>query len=93
MSSQIKPIAESPSARTLSLISAVAEGIAYPGPVPVVKKKKLGFIALSQEIEGGKIAKGSVWIVPEALHAPIRQDVMSLNKGAENPAAPPCCDV
>jgi len=71
----------------------VAEGIAYPGPAPVVKKKKPGFIALSQVIEGGKIAKGSGWIVPEALPAPIRQDVMLPNKGAENPAAPPCCNV
>ncbi len=49
---------------------------------------ELGFVALSQVIEDGKIAEGSGWIVPETLHAPIRQDAVLLNKGAENPAAP-----
>jgi molybdate transport system substrate-binding protein len=48
---------------------------------------ELGFVALSQVIEDGRIAKGSAWLVPEALHAPIRQDAVLLNKGAENPAA------
>jgi molybdate transport system substrate-binding protein len=49
---------------------------------------ELGFIALSQVIEDGKIAKGSGWVVPETLHAPIRQDAVLLNKGKDNPAAP-----
>ncbi|EIC29017.1 MULTISPECIES: molybdate ABC transporter substrate-binding protein [Methylomicrobium] len=49
---------------------------------------ELGFIALSQVIENGKILKGSAWTVPENLHAPIRQDAVLLNKGAANPAAP-----
>ncbi|MBL1265689.1 molybdate ABC transporter substrate-binding protein [Candidatus Methylomicrobium oryzae] len=48
---------------------------------------ELGFIALSQVIGNGKIAEGSGWAVPETLHAPIRQDAVLLNKGAENPAA------
>jgi molybdate transport system substrate-binding protein len=48
---------------------------------------ELGFIALSQVIKGGKIAEGSGWIVPETLHAPIRQDAVLLEKGADNPAA------
>jgi molybdate transport system substrate-binding protein len=48
---------------------------------------ELGFLALSQVIENGKIAEGSGWIVPETLHAPIRQDAVLLNKGADNPAA------
>ncbi|WP_020564419.1 molybdate ABC transporter substrate-binding protein [Methylosarcina fibrata] len=48
---------------------------------------ELGFVALSQVIEDGKIAKGSGWIVPEELHAPIRQDAVLLDKGSENPAA------
>jgi molybdate transport system substrate-binding protein len=48
---------------------------------------ELGFIALSQVIEGGKIAKGSGWIVPEELYAPIRQDAVLLAKGEDNPAA------
>jgi molybdate transport system substrate-binding protein len=49
---------------------------------------ELGFIALSQVIRDGKIGEGSGWVVPETLHAPIRQDAVLLNKGAENPAAP-----
>jgi molybdate transport system substrate-binding protein len=48
---------------------------------------ELGFLALSQVVEDGKIAEGSGWIVPETLHAPIRQDAVLLNKGADNPAA------
>ena len=49
---------------------------------------ELGFIALSQVFENGKIAKGSAWIVPSNLHSPILQDAILLKKGAENPAAP-----
>lgn len=49
---------------------------------------ELGFIALSQVIEDGRIAKGSGWIVPDELHAPIRQDAVLLAKGTANPAAP-----
>jgi molybdate transport system substrate-binding protein len=48
---------------------------------------ELGFIALSQVIKGGKIVEGSGWVVPETMHAPIRQDAVLLNKGADNPAA------
>lgn len=48
---------------------------------------ELGFVALSQVIENGKIAGGSGWIVPDNLHKPILQDVILLKKGAENPAA------
>lgn len=49
---------------------------------------ELGFVALSQVISDGKIAEGSGWIVPESLHAPIRQDAVLMKTGAENPAAP-----
>ncbi|MGZ8095645.1 MAG: molybdate ABC transporter substrate-binding protein [Methylosarcina sp.] len=48
---------------------------------------ELGFVALSQVIENGKISEGSGWIVPDELHVPIRQDAVLLAKGAENPAA------
>ncbi len=49
---------------------------------------ELGFVALSQVIDNGKIASGSGWIVPDHLHKPILQDAILLKKGAENPAAP-----
>lgn len=47
----------------------------------------LGFVALSQVFENGKIRSGSGWIVPAALHAPIRQDAVLLARGSHNPAA------
>lgn len=45
---------------------------------------ELGFVALSQ-IAGHRT--GSRWIVPEALHSPIKQDAVLLIRGAANPAA------
>jgi molybdate transport system substrate-binding protein len=48
---------------------------------------ELGFVALSQVFEGGKPKRGSAWVVPSALHAPIRQDAVVLAKGKDNPAA------
>ncbi len=53
---------------------------------------ELGFVALSQVIADGKIGEGSGWIVPETLHAPIRQDAVLLKTGQENPAAPALLD-
>lgn len=47
----------------------------------------LGFVALSQVTQDGRIAKGSAWIVPASLHAPIKQDAVLLAKGQGNPAA------
>jgi molybdate transport system substrate-binding protein len=52
----------------------------------------LGFIALSQVIKNGKIAKGSGWMIPRDDYAPIRQDAVLMKKGAENPAAPALLD-
>ncbi|MHB1214074.1 MAG: molybdate ABC transporter substrate-binding protein [Thiobacillus sp.] len=48
---------------------------------------ELGFVALSQVTEGGKLKAGSAWLVPPALHAPIRQDAVILTRGTDNPAA------
>lgn len=48
---------------------------------------ELGFIALSQVYEGGKIKSGSAWMVPESLHSPIRQDAVLLAKGKDSKAA------
>lgn len=48
---------------------------------------ELGFIALSQVYEGGKIRSGSAWIVPESLHSPIRQDAVLLAKAKDSKAA------
>jgi molybdate transport system substrate-binding protein len=48
---------------------------------------ELGFVALSQVVENGKLKSGSAWVVPASLHAPIRQDAVVLAKGKDNPAA------
>lgn len=47
----------------------------------------LGFVALSQVFEGGRIKEGSGWIVPSSMHKPIKQDAVMLNTGKDNPAA------
>jgi molybdate transport system substrate-binding protein len=48
---------------------------------------ELGFVALSQVWENGKIKSGSAWVVPAALHSPIRQDAVLLSRAKDNPAA------
>ncbi|WP_422845853.1 molybdate ABC transporter substrate-binding protein [Acidovorax sp. M2(2025)] len=47
----------------------------------------LGFVALSQVMEDGRIGKGSAWQVPASLHNPIRQDAVLLLPGKDKPAA------
>lgn len=47
----------------------------------------LGFVALSQVYEDGKLKQGSGWIVPNSMYSPIRQDAILLNPGRDNPAA------
>jgi molybdate transport system substrate-binding protein len=47
----------------------------------------LGFVALSQVQEDGRITRGSAWIVPAALHDPLRQDAVLLLPGRDQPAA------
>ncbi len=48
---------------------------------------ELGFVALSQVLEDGKIKHGSAWTVPAELHNPIAQDVVLLAHGKNNAAA------
>ncbi len=47
----------------------------------------LGFVALSQVQLDGKLTSGSAWIVPESLHAQIRQDAVLLKPGKDSAAA------
>lgn len=47
----------------------------------------LGFVALAQVYEDGRIKEGSGWVVPESMHTPIRQDAILLQRGAGNAAA------
>ena len=48
---------------------------------------ELGFVALGQVLDGGKLKSGSMWVVPAQYHAPIIQDAVILNRAASNPAA------
>ena len=48
---------------------------------------EIGFVALSQVFERGELKRGSVWVVPVSLHAPIRQDAVILRRARDNPAA------
>jgi molybdate transport system substrate-binding protein len=47
----------------------------------------LGFVALSQVMVDGRIAKGSAWVVPAGLHEPIRQEAVILSRGKDSAAA------
>ena len=47
----------------------------------------LGFVALSQVIESGKLKSGSIWLVPAELHSPLKQDAVLLVRARENAAA------
>lgn len=47
----------------------------------------LGFVALSQVMAEGRLTRGSAWIVPAHLHAPLQQDAIVLKAGAGDPVA------
>lgn len=64
-----------------------AENIAQAYQFVATGNAQLGFVAMSQVYEGGKLKSGSAWIVPGNLHSPIRQDAVLLEKGKGKPAA------
>lgn len=47
----------------------------------------IGFVALAQVMVEGRIARGSAWIVPAQLHAPLKQDAVLLKPGQDHAAA------
>lgn len=47
----------------------------------------VGFVALSQVLHNGRLQEGSVWVVPQTHHTPIRQEAVVLRRGAQNGAA------
>jgi molybdate transport system substrate-binding protein len=63
------------------------ESIAQAYQFIATENVALGFVALSQVYVEGRLREGSIWVVPEDLHAPIRQDVVLLDRGRENTAA------
>ncbi|MEW6646568.1 MAG: molybdate ABC transporter substrate-binding protein [Pseudomonadota bacterium] len=63
------------------------ENIAQTYQFALSGNAELGFIALSQVMQDGRISGGSAWIVPGNLHQPIRQDAVLLSSGRDNAAA------
>jgi molybdate transport system substrate-binding protein len=48
---------------------------------------ELGFVAMAQVFEDGKLKSGSAWVVPANLHSPLQQDAVLLKRGKSNPAS------
>lgn len=72
---------------TLQPLFVLGENISQTHQFVSTGNAELGFVALSQVGENGKITSGSGWIVPQNLYSPIKQDAVLLTLGAENPAA------
>lgn len=73
--------------KKLQPLIVLGENIAQTQQFVSTGNAELGFIALSQVIDNGKIGSGSGWIVPTDRYAPIKQGAVLLTFGAENPAA------
>lgn len=65
----------------------IGENIAQTYQFVASGNAELGFVALSQVMQDGKLSSGSAWLVPSSLHAPIRQDAVLLKRGENNAAA------
>ncbi len=65
----------------------MGENIGQAHAMVATGSAELGLVALSQLTAGGPASAGSRWAVPETLHAPIRQDLVLLRRGAGNAAA------
>lgn len=63
------------------------ENIAQTHQFVATGNADLGFVALAQVMQGGKISSGSAWVVPSTLHSPIRQDAVLLTGAKGNVAA------
>lgn len=47
----------------------------------------VGFVAMSQVLEGGQLKGGAMWVIPQTQYDAIRQDAVLLKRGANNEAA------
>lgn len=65
----------------------IGENIAQTYQFVASGNAELGFVAMSQVMQNGKLNSGSGWLVPSSLHAPIRQDAVLLKRGENNEAA------
>ena len=60
------------------------ENIAQAYQFVATGNAELGFVALSQLMQNGRMAAGSAWVVPQRLHAPLRQDAVVLLPGKDH---------
>lgn len=62
----------------------LGENIGQAHAMVATGNAELGFVALSGVAGPGAEPKGSMWIVPEELHAPIRQDAVLLARAPQD---------
>lgn len=48
---------------------------------------EVAFVAMSQVLDGGRLKSGSMWVVPQHLYTPIRQDAVLMKTASGNEAA------
>jgi len=65
----------------------IGENIGQTHQFVVSGAAELGFVAMSQVFQAGKLTSGSAWLIPDSFYAPIRQDAVLLLKGKNKPAA------
>lgn len=65
----------------------VGENITQAYQFAATGNAELGFVSLSQIYRDGQFIAGSHWIVPPSLYPTLRQDVVVLLRGKDNPAA------
>ncbi|WP_280187648.1 molybdate ABC transporter substrate-binding protein [Delftia sp. PS-11] len=65
----------------------MGENIAQTYQFAATGNAQLGFVALSQVMENGRLREGSAWQVPTGMHEPIRQDAIVLQSGKDSEAA------
>jgi molybdate transport system substrate-binding protein len=79
--------------RSLNVLDALqpkfvtGESIAQAYSFVATGNVPLGFVALSQVTENGKLKSGSMWKVPAGLHAPLKQDAVLLTRARTHAAA------
>ena len=72
-----------------SIMPKIVEGSSIMKTLHYVSSQnaQLGFVAMSQVFENGQLKEGSAWVVPSAMHTPIRQEAVLLSAGKDNAAA------
>lgn len=65
----------------------IAENVSQAWQFTASGNAELGFVALSQVHVPGKPVGGSYWLIPASRYAPLLQDAVLLQRGADNEAA------